>query len=158
MARLTTLSVRERNTRPPEMSLWGAPPEAAVKLVAADVDTLVTETATDTLYTRRWNTDWQKVDRVPALAHADPAFDFPHPSPPGEVVDSIQAAVRGEAGTYTEYALLTDGSIWVWKYTQPGMGLLVAFVYGLGGAGVGLIFGIGLSFWVWRRLRRWRSG
>ena len=46
----------------------------------------------------------------------------------------------------------------MWKYTQPGMGALVVFVYGSGGAGAGFVIGVGLSWWVWWKMRqRWRD-
>jgi hypothetical protein len=141
----------------PRQVVWrplGSPPEISVAIFAVDAWSVVALSATGTIYRWQFNTGWQPVEQLPVSGRSSPAFDLPpHEPPSGEILDLAQAVAPGEAGAYTEFALLADGSVWMWQFTQPGMGLLVGFVYGLVGSGVGLAVGVVLMWWVGRKTR-----
>jgi hypothetical protein len=140
----------------PRQVVWqplGSPPKRPVAILAVDVSSVAAVSATGTIYRWQFNTGWQPVEQLPVSGRSSPAFDLPHEPPPGEVLDLAQVVAPGEAGTYTEFALLADGSVWMWQYTQPGIGLLVGLVYGVVGSGVGLGVGVVLMWWVGRKTR-----
>jgi hypothetical protein len=68
------------------------------------------------------NACWKRVDEMQgdgAHVDRDDAYRDKRAPPPGPVVESLDLAVRpyAEQVVYMQFALLEDGSVWVWRYT-----------------------------------------
>ncbi len=77
-------------------------------------------------------------------------------APPGQPVDYLQARwCHFEAGEESDYALMADGSLWVWNHWDANF-LNLARVFGAmgGGACAGLLVGVAVPVFAWRRERR----
>jgi len=74
---------------------------------------------------------------------------------PGEVIDYLQTQwCHFEAGEETDYALLEDGSVWVWHHFDANfLNLARAFDTAGVGCSVGLLAGVAVSIFNWRRGR-----
>jgi len=80
-------------------------------------------------------------------------------APPGKPVDYLQAQwCFFEAGEETDYALLADGSVWLWLHSDANF-LNLARVFGTmgGGACLGLVIAIVVPILVWINGRRARA-
>jgi hypothetical protein len=132
--------------------LLGSPVAKPVNILAADVNSVATISANGTISYWQLKTGWQEVGQLPTFRHSEDSAGLDHEPPPGDVIAIRKLLVRDESGIFIEYAILEDGSVWIWKYQQPGLGLLVAFVYGLAGSCIGLFVGLVLAWWVWRKI------
>ncbi len=139
----------------PKQVAWrslGSPAEKPVNILAADVSSVATVSADGTISYWQPESGWQEVAQLPTFGRSEASTGLVHDPPPGDVIAIHKSMVRDEAGTFTEYAVLDDGSVWIWQYQQPGLGLLVSFVYGLAGSCVGLLIGLVLAWRVWRKI------
>ena len=89
---------------------------------------------------------------------APEVLEFTARNPPGRVVDSVVIQIPIEFSEQTtNYAVLEDGSVWVWDYTRNGLDALGWLVFSFFGAIAGFVIGIIISFamavraWGWRR-------
>ncbi len=76
-------------------------------------------------------------------------------APPGKVIDSLQTQwCHFEAGAEVDYAILEDGSIWMWNHFDANF-LNLARAFGSAGVGcsLGLLAGIAVSIFYWRKGR-----
>lgn len=136
------------------LSRWrslGTPPEAAAEIAAGDTERLYVRTDSGSLY-RCENFSWQRSGAcwVPSQApfDLDPNADFAKglfggqvPPPPGEVRDELKVmAWFAEDAFETRYAVLADGSVWVWQYDVGSYRNLAVLAVGpLAGFGLGLV-------------------
>ncbi|MCC7361185.1 MAG: hypothetical protein IT317_16995 [Anaerolineales bacterium] len=143
----------QANDGPARFTRWrslGAPPEAAVAFVAADPMVVYVETETGTVYAcrpKRASSDGACWQPAAAPYDIDPEADFEHsvysgdvPPPPGETRDVVFVSIfYADAAFEARYALLADGTIWVWEYSaSSNLALLVL----LAGPVVGLALGL----------------
>ena len=129
----------------------GTPVGKPVDILAADVSSVATISEDGSISYWSAASGWQEVDQMPTFRHTEASTGLVHDPPPGDVIVTHKSLVRDEAGVFTEFAVLADGSVWIWQYQQPGLGLLVAFVYGVAGSCVGLLVGLVLAWWGWRK-------
>lgn len=81
----------------------------------------------------------------------DPPLHFSVPSPPRQVVDSLQVqACNFEAGYQVNLAILEDGRVWKWQHVASGLLGLTFLVGGTCCGSVGGLFG-GLAVVIIRR-------
>ena len=128
----------------------GAPPAPADGFVAADPTVVYVATAGEQVYACRPTRAaadgacWQPATAPFAI---DEDADFEHsvysgevPPPPGETLDVVFVSIfYADAAFEARYALLADGTVWVWEYdTSSNMALLVL----LAGPVVGLALGV----------------
>lgn len=84
----------------------------------------------------------------------DPPLHFSVPSPPRQVVDSLQMqACNFEAGYQVNLAILEDGRVWKWQHVASG---LLGLTFLVGGTCCGSIGGLlgGLAIVVIRRRKQ----
>jgi hypothetical protein len=80
-------------------------------------------------------------------------------APPRQPVDYLQTRwCHFEAGEESDYALLADGSVWVWNHWDANF-LNLARLFGPmgGGACAGALLGVLVPVFAWLRERRRRS-
>ena len=75
------------------------------------------------------------------------------PSPPGEVIDNSEHVFcYGEGKSQTNYAVLTDGSVWRWEHGTSGIGQIAALFTIVGmGTVIGILIGTALAIVLWVR-------
>ena len=75
------------------------------------------------------------------------------PSPPGAVTDSSEHVFcYGEGKSQTNYAVLTDGSVWRWEHGTSGIGQIAALFTIVGmGTVIGILIGTALAIVLWVR-------
>jgi hypothetical protein len=106
------------------------PPGEIMKLVAADEDQVIVETAVGTLYEVYCQAKepeeicWEEVE-PPVDAFSWPCDDEILLPPPGPVRDEIEFCIQHEYLSLNRYALLEDGTLWRWE----------VFIYPLGQVG-----------------------
>jgi len=140
----------ERQGRLARWRPLAAPPEPAVAFVTADPNQVYVSTVSGQVYRCRHNSD--PVDRQCWLLAEEPytiasESDFEHsvftgqvPPPPGDLTDVVYVSIfYADAAFEARYALLADGTVWVWEYAaSSNMSLLVL----LAGPVVGLVLGV----------------
>ncbi len=153
---------------------WGSPPAKATRILGTYQNSLCVVGSDKERYVKQDcaapSLDcWRKLgpgEKVVPLKNI-PEYFIEHFSNPlmSKVVDSVGTAEPVDAPppqtTYTTYAVLEDGSVWVWSHQRPvydnagpGMlGLLFSFV----GGAAGLLIGISISFWLAVRMWGWRQ-
>ncbi len=103
---------------------------------------------------------WRKVElpeELPPLKDTTETPDFTAPNPPGRAVDSVIIYLIGEIPVQTNYAVLEDGSVWVWDLgfvrTRNLDRLGLAILGAVAGFGIGTIISItmGVKTWGGRR-------
>ncbi len=152
------------STRPyaPEATQWqlsGPLPAKAIKILGKlrDRGDLVVQTDDGGRYRyicRERNPGlgcWQKVEVDEEIIplkdiQEKPAFDAPNP--PGRVVDSVSIPLPAipEVLRQANFAVLEDGSVWVWDYTNLGLGALAFLMLAVFGAAVSYGIGSIISF------------
>lgn len=141
-------------------------PETAVAFVTADPNRVYVSTVSGQVYVCRHNapTDgqcWLLAEEPYTIASES---DFEHsvftgqvPPPPGDLIDTVYVSIfYGDAAFEARYALLADGSVWVWEYSaSSNMALLVL----LAGPVIGLVLGVlvALALLVIAAVRRRRA-
>ncbi len=92
---------------------------------------------------------WREVaawEEVTPLQGIQETPKFVTPNPPGKVVDAVTILWGGELIRQTNYAILEDGSMWVWDYTGgDGVAAMVAVFLAVCGALAGLAIGATIS-------------
>jgi hypothetical protein len=71
---------------------------------------------------------------------------FTAPNPPGKAVDSVAVNSGHELLRQTNYAVLEDGSVWVWDYANLGTAAVVFLVLAVLGAAASYVIGSIVSF------------
>jgi len=73
------------------------------------------------------------------------------PNPPGDVLDSSEHVdCYGEGVSQTNYAVLSDGSVWRWKHGSNAMGMIAAILIVVGaGTIAGILIGIVVASVLW---------
>ena len=148
-----------------------APPEPAVSFVAADPFQVYVNTTSGQVY--RCAHGQQPAGRQCWLLADEPyaitaETDFEHsvfggavPPPPGDTTDTVYVSLFQEDAAYeARYALLTDGTIWVWEYATDSNQSLIVLLAGpvLGLALGGVVVLALLSLSAARRRGLTRSG
>jgi hypothetical protein len=133
-----------------------APPAGATALVTADPNVVYVEAAEGGVYVCAHNGDAAGAGCWTAAAlpyNVASEADFEHavfsgtvPPPPGEAVDQLYVSIFfAEAAFEARYAVLADGTVWVWEYSANSYDSLVALLLGpviglvLGLAAIGLL-------------------
>jgi hypothetical protein len=159
--------VYQRSLGQGQFAFWrslAAPPEAAVAFVTADPNRVYVTTVSDQVYVCEHN--GAAADRDCWLLAEEPytidnETDFEHsvfsgqvPPPPGETTDVVYVSIFfADAAFEARYALLADGTVWVWEYgASSNQSLLVL----LAGPVVGLALGglLVTALLVWHLTRR----
>jgi hypothetical protein len=127
-----------------------SPPEMAVGFVTADPSVVYVTTATGLVYACNHGGDpagrscWQAAE-APYTINSETDFERSVfsgavPPPPGEVTDVVYTSlIYADAAYEARYALLADGSVWVWEYGGGAYGPLVVL---LAGPVLGLALGV----------------
>ena len=131
----------------------GTPPEKAVKLAGADLDTIYAQASNGHLYVCALFSSagkcWQKTDHIEISPDPYPCTFSPSDilKPPGEVIDRIDVYYCGaDTSTETNYALLADGSVWNRRYGRAANLLGCLLIQGSQAVFViGLLLGIFLG-------------
>ena len=133
-----------------------APPETAVAFVTADPTRVYLTTVSDQVYVCEISQAspgqacWQPAEAPYAI---DNETDFEHsvfsgdvPPPPGETTDQVYVSIfYGDAAFEARYALLTDGTVWVWEYgANSNQALLVLLAGPVVGLALGLVLVLAL--------------
>ncbi len=145
---------------------WGSPPVKAVRILGTYQKNLCVEAKDRTRYVKQDCSApspecWRKIElwrRVVPPEDTPKNVQFRAPAPPGKVVDSVEIQ---SIPFQTNYAVLEDGSVWVWDYQlpyhdDPGVGAIGVGLLFCGGA-AGLVIGLSISFvlavrtWGWGR-------
>jgi hypothetical protein len=152
---------------------WGSPPAKATRVLGTYQNSLCVVGSDKERYVKQdcaapspdcWRKleSWEKV--APLRNIPEYIEDFSNPLM-SKVVDSVGTAEPDDAPppqtTYTTYAVLEDGSVWVWSHQRPvydnaGPEVLW-FLLSLGGAAAGLVIGISISFVLAVRMWGWRQ-
>jgi hypothetical protein len=142
-----------------------APPSGAVALITADPNLVYVETASAAVFACAHN---GRAAGAGCWAAAEPPFDIAPqadferavfsgdvPPPPGDLVDQLPVSIiLADAGFEARYAVLGDGTVWVWEYSAGGYDSLAALLLGpVVGLGAGLLV-IGLLVLLGRAHRR----
>jgi hypothetical protein len=129
----------------------GAPPTGAVALITADPNLVYVETASGGFFACAHN---GRAAGAGCWAPAEPPFaiapeaDFERavfsgdvPPPPGNLVDQLPVSlIFADTASEARYAVLDDGSVWVWEYSAGGYDSLIALLLGpVVGLGAGLL-------------------
>lgn len=143
------------------------PPAKSVQIVGGSTEVVFIEMAAGQVYycSLSDNNCWVKYEKpVSASSRNEWCEQYPlHYSvsaPPGKVIDYLQTQwCHFEAGEEADYALLEDGSVWVWKHWDANfLNLARAFAAMGGGCSVGLLISIAVPVFVWLRKRTRRAG
>lgn len=127
-----------------------SPPAGAVALVTADPNVVYAEAADGGVYVCSHN---GRAAGAGCWAAAEPPYevssdaDFERsfftgtvPPPPGETVDQLYVSLDFvELGLEARYAVLADGTVWVWEYSASSYDSLIVL---LAGPVVGLALGL----------------
>jgi hypothetical protein len=130
-----------------------APPSPAVEIVAGSLGlsngswTITIRAADGQTYTcppYSSGNCWQPGAAAPEAAPAapcDPPAHFSVPSPPGRVLDTLQAqACNAEAAYQVNFAVLEDGSVWRWQHFTSGLAAITTWLlFALAGGAFGLL-------------------
>ncbi len=143
-----------------------APPQAAVRLLAAADAYLVVADGSGQLYLyQRVSETWTPIDGHLAAAYPNQALAGPAnrfmPAPPEGALGVNYVLDPGQEGglEYGAYALGQDGSVWAWFQSASPADLRTGLALPAIGAGLGL--GAGLLAWLarlsWQRLSKARG-
>jgi hypothetical protein len=137
----------------------GMPPEPITRLLGYEFGDRArilvrVETISGALYQccSRQNTDWNEV--TPSdLVYADACSKLPSQAavPPREVLSCVESRAFEGATDRTQFALLDDGSIWVWRHRVEFLPELPIICWS---GTIGLLLGIGVMGGVWIIQRR----
>lgn len=137
----------------------GSPPEPITRLLGYEFGDRArilvrVETNSGALYQccSRQSTDWNEV--TPSeLVYADACGDLPSQAavPPREVLSCVESRAVEGATDRTQFALLDDGSVWVWRHRVEFLAELPIICWS---GAIGLLLGIGVMGCVWIIQRR----
>jgi hypothetical protein len=139
-------------------STLGAPPEIPVAFEDAGLDLVYVRGQNGSLFECDHTVDleagtcWKKVEQIREIEHAVSlgfTYQGTKPAHPGQVVESLDLVGHRfrENSTYVSFALLEDGTVWVWKhYTNPVSSFLFPL---LSGPVCGLALAIVLLAFIW---------
>jgi hypothetical protein len=127
-----------------------APPAGAAALVTADPNLVYVESGSGAIFVCAHNgraagaACWVTAQPPYAIAaEADferAVFSGAVPPPPGDPVDQLPVSIiLADAAWEARYAVLSDGTVWVWEYSAGGYDSLVALLLG---PVVGLVLGL----------------
>ena len=138
------------------------PPMRPVQIVGGSTTTVFIETTDGQVYYCNHEDDkcWVKYND-PVSPSTKNDYCEQHPfryvvsAAPGKVIDYLQTQwCHFEAGSEADYAILEDGSVWMWNHFDANfLNLARAFGAAGGGCSVGLLAGIAVSIYSWRRGR-----
>jgi hypothetical protein len=139
------------------------PPAAPAAIVTGSTAEVYIETADGGIYYCNPADEvcWVESDTPePLAARNEDCEDWPiryqvRPAP-GTVIDSLQTQwCHFEAGEEVDYAILDDGSVWMWSHFDANYLNMARVLVPMGGGCLaGLLVGIVLIVVVWRRRRR----
>lgn len=135
------------------LSRWrplSAPPAGAAALVTADPNIVYVETGSGAIFVCEHSGDpagadcWQAAEppfEIASEANFERAvYSGAVPPPPGEAVDQLYVSIIfAEAAFEARYAVLADGTVWVWEYDANSYASLVVLLLG---PVVGLVLGL----------------
>ncbi len=153
----------------PETIPWqslGFPPAKAIKVLGvsqSDHD-LVVQTVDGERYIFQCGRSkpqagqycWYKLEELPPLQSISETPRFVVPNPPGSVVSSVAIPLPNRQ---INYAVLEDGSVWVWNYDPrppDSMGgeelatLMAFFIFAVVGLVIGIIISVIIAVLAWR--------
>lgn len=125
-------------------------------IVDADLDTVCVRGQDGSLFEcdhtgpTRDNTCWKEVDQPrekdPYVEHRN-TYQGDIPSPPGPVKDALDVSRQfAERASHARYALLEDGSVWLWDYHADANTSLLLLA---GPPIIGLALAIGIVLVIW---------
>ncbi len=144
-----------------------AVPERPTRIAGGSTASVFVETGAGQIYVCNHRDDgqcWVKYDQ-PVVSELSSEYCAQYPNhyavsaPPGKPVDYLRADwCHFEAGEEADYALLADGSVWMWNHWDANF-LNLARVFGTmgGGACLGLVIAIAVPIFVWLKGRRARG-
>lgn len=126
---------------PQTWSALGVPPERASKILFADPLNLFVETVSGRVYRCCWNPTDAPQPTTTDLYRCQTTPAYQVPTPPGKVMDRREVSYcNAEAVILQTFVILDDGSVWKWRYDPNALaGFTWLVVFGLGGAGFGVI-------------------
>ena len=138
----------------------GSPPAKVTGLLQIDRGELYVAAADDQIFKCCW--ERSELPEFPSFPPSHFPCEVPQekPTPPGTIVDRLEVTYCGaDYGLAYSYVLLDDGSVWKWAFTQdPLAGIGILLLYSLGGIGGGLLLGVAIAVWSWRRRRKkWKE-
>jgi len=147
----------------------GAPPGGGVDILTADHATVYVQTSSGEVFRCRhigrssadecWVPAQEPYDVDRKTRFDAPGFQGSVEPPRGQVLDMLVATVWHAEDVYeTRYALLSDGTIWAWRYDVGAYWSLLILI---AGPAVGLLLGTAAAALLWLRtglqLRRRRE-
>lgn len=140
----------------------GSPAEMPLAIVGGDLDVVYLRGQDGSLFEcdrtgpTRDNACWKQVDQQRKRGGGEnlgDRFGGEIPPPPGPVKEVLDVSwMFAERATYLRYALLQDGSVWVWEYQADANWNLMLIVCGPVG-GLALAIVIVLAIWLTLGLR-----
>jgi len=147
----------------------GRPAQVPIAIEDADLDEVWVRAEDESLYVcnrtgpTRDNACWREADQVGEVdpgAHHNESYGREVPPPPGTVVEFVHVSwYHAEREEHVRYALLEDGSVWLWDYYPDANWSLVLLACGpILGLALALVI---VSLWwgmaglrgLWRRLQ-----
>ncbi len=157
------------NTLYPEATEWqplGSPPAKAIKILSMrdyGYDLVVQTNDGGRYKSICWPRKpaseldcWRKVELSEELPPLKDTTETPHfaaPNPPGRTIDSVIIDLDGEIPEQTNYAILEDGSVWVWYLsfarTRSLDRLGLAILGAVASFGIGTIISVKIGVKAW---------
>lgn len=134
------------------------PPASPVQIVGGTTRLVYVMAADGQVYacTPAGGECWAAVDTPLDIAPIDPAcaeypIHYSMSAPPGKTIDSLQTQwCHFEAGEQTGYALLDDGTVWMWQHRDANfLNLARTAVTATAGCLAGLLLGALILFFAW---------
>ena len=143
------------------------PPAKPVRIVGGSTEVVDIEMAGGQVYycNQSNNRCWVQSEEPVSVASSNEWCDqyplhYSVSAPPGKVIDYLQTQwCHFEAGEEADYALLENGSVWMWNHWDANfLNLARAFAAMGGGCSVGLLISIAVPVFIWLRKRTRRAG
>jgi len=134
------------------------PPASPVQIVGGTTSLVYVKAANDQVYTctPAGGECWARADAPPDVAPIDAAcaeypIRYAMTAPPGNAIDTLLAQwCHFEASEQTGYAILQDGTVWMWQHRDANfLNLARTAVTATGGCLAGLLTGVLILFSAW---------